>query len=770
MNLASRCREAIAQAASLKKELSVQKKKTAEAVSQTHQLIAQLKKMSPERRKSAATTTVTAVVSSAGSEEKTPSPNAVAVMVPVVTPDVSSIEPSLLPDASSPSPSPPIIAIADEEEGDSEHKEDDAPLLYRPEDIVALFDGEKEESRRRSERTNEEEPEAAAIATPLIAATAVIEPTNGLVVDTAGAGSLPSPKPDAPASSEEDLLLEDEEESSDTVATEIVIPPEKLLPSFPVAASPLMNIMTRKQYSLNDSYDEEYPEEPTPLLTSSKKAASSLLSSIDAFEASFSTSFPDSFSPRDEDEGNPSGLYNPFDTNSPAKTDPPSSLSPPPPQVIDGHVSPQPSNNPLSPKSLAHSPGLEMSPRDTPPRKLNAFKFPNRLDEKSSSLLVKPLPMSLNTVDLMQNGEAAYTLRIGEATAATPRAAHNGTLSSTASVSSSESPDIEVVSPNGQTRITMASMANHITPISPSSSFPSPRSNDSTTGGKSSSYEMVVGSGSAATRFMKARNEGPDDEISHARLRSTQARVSPLPSPPADSNVSRFKKTLTISTNDKSKRSLGGVGPLSSRSNGSTESSTATSDTTSSSVSPLTNPKITTPTADMVGTTSTAHGRFHRAARTFHHVGSAAAKVREIKAQRNRSRSAPRVRTTPPSLTFNAASGGGGGGENHQHHLPDRPTHKLTGYNAARARYERAIQSPKDNVKDFKGKDNVASSSSQQPPPPQQSGFENDLLLDDGRQRRNVNLSNRQRRAADCANGSSPLLSSPKRSSLVNTK
>ena len=51
MNLASRCREAITQAAGLKKELSQQKKKTAEAVSQTVAVIEQLKKMQKQHKK-----------------------------------------------------------------------------------------------------------------------------------------------------------------------------------------------------------------------------------------------------------------------------------------------------------------------------------------------------------------------------------------------------------------------------------------------------------------------------------------------------------------------------------------------------------------------------------------------------------------------------------------------------------------------------------------------------------------------------------------------
>jgi hypothetical protein len=49
MNLASRCREAISQAANMKKDLSVQKRKTAEAVAQTHVLLDQLKKMKQQQ-------------------------------------------------------------------------------------------------------------------------------------------------------------------------------------------------------------------------------------------------------------------------------------------------------------------------------------------------------------------------------------------------------------------------------------------------------------------------------------------------------------------------------------------------------------------------------------------------------------------------------------------------------------------------------------------------------------------------------------------------
>jgi hypothetical protein len=857
MNLASRCREAIAQAASLKKELSVQKKKTAEAVHQTHQLIAQLKRMSnsPERQqkqpKSSKTTTTTTAVRSSSSQQHDGS---LAAIIPAVasipavaavTPDVAMVvvhdDARLL----SNNGSVPVLLL--EEDGDSEHKEDDVVAVVPisavssppgiPGEETAICHGHaagKKDSDHQdcpppsAEVTTTQEPEVTTATSTIVAETvtttttaivfaSTLTPvvTAPLVVDTdittaAPRATEPSPlplsKPDAPASSEEldDVLLllqqegtdeTEDEESSDTVAAEILLPP----PSFPATASPMMTLMARKhhQLGLNDSYDEEYPEEPK-LMTSSKKAASSLLSSIDAFEASFSTSFPDSFSPKDEDndgEGGHSagGLYNPFDTNSPTKSDPPPSCLSPPPSSngdVNNHdhaTSPIPmsnNGNPLSPKS-----SLTMSPRDTPPRKLGAFKLQNRLlDEKSSSslsssLLVKPLPMSLNMMDLKNHkgdGEDA-AVRGAELKAVTPRTAHLGNaLSLTASTSSAESPDIEVLSPNGQTRISMSSMTNNNTAISPSSSFSSPRaSTTATTGGKSSStsYEMV--GGSSGSRFTKARHEGPDDEIFHARLRASthqQQRVSPLPSSQADSNVPRFKKSLTISTTDTAKRSLRGSGPLSSRSNGSsTESSAGTSDTTASSTSPHHHSKVmmTTPTADIVGTT-TAHGRFHRAARTFHHVGSAAAKVREIKAQRNRSKSAPRIRTsTPPSLTFNVNAAGSG--ENH--HLPDRPQHKLTGYGAARARYERAIQSsPRDGL--FKDKDGAAASSSSSSAasalPQNGGGGENAsslLLQDDGRQRRNVNLSNRQRRAADFGNGTSPLLASPKRlSSLVNTK
>ena len=50
MNLASRCREAITQAANMKRDLSTQKRKTAEAVAQTHLLLDQLKKMKQQQK------------------------------------------------------------------------------------------------------------------------------------------------------------------------------------------------------------------------------------------------------------------------------------------------------------------------------------------------------------------------------------------------------------------------------------------------------------------------------------------------------------------------------------------------------------------------------------------------------------------------------------------------------------------------------------------------------------------------------------------------
>lgn len=567
MNLASRCREAIAQAAALKKELSIQKKKTAEAVHQTHQLISQVKKMSPERQ----------------SQRSTPS---------IVTPNVVT----------------PIECDG------SEHKEDDVvQIVHRHETVDIPSAGIVPEKSVTTITTDDTTLDVSPIPSPKAAA----EPSN--LNDTT------HPKPDAPTSSEEDL-----EEETDTV-------PETIKPAFPASLS--------RSKSQNDSYDEEYPEEPAIGVVAKK--GSSLLSSIDAFEASFSTNFPESFTPKDEDAIKTASLYNPFDTTSPTKGGPPANLTPTSPAsspTTNHAIPPGPlqlkaapnagvvvstkqqvplnlkamNSTTLSPKNGI---GLDVSPRDTPPRKLS------RQQEEKASLLVKALPLSLNMVELKNHDET-----------------------------SPDSPDIEVLSPNGQTRLTPV--------MSPASSTSSKSS------AKVSSYEMVPRGA-----------DGPEDETFPSRMRSR--RVGPTPE---HRPVARFKKPLAVETTRQSRG-----GPLSSRSNGGSSLEVPVKSTTDTS------------------------SRVQRASRPFGHVGSAAAKVRELKA-RDRSSSAPRIRTLP-SLTFS---------EN-----PERPQ-QLTGYGSARARYERAIHSPKDV---------------------------SDIPMD-GRQRRNVNLSNRRR--ADFGSGASPLNSSPK--------
>lgn len=154
-----------------------------------------------------------------------------------------------------------------------------------------------------------------------------------------------------------DSWLEDYDEAAETTDTlmSLINTPIKQ-EYFPHSASP--KITRRYQHaSLNDSYDEEFPPDmiQQPILSLSRKAkiksnnfkesveeqegspeeGSALLSSIDAFEASFNTSFPDSFSPRDEvtsltspvtttDKASTAvGIYDPFQASTPTKASPP---------------------------------------------------------------------------------------------------------------------------------------------------------------------------------------------------------------------------------------------------------------------------------------------------------------------------------------------------------------------------------------------------------------------------------------------------------------
>ena len=82
---------------------------------------------------------------------------------------------------------------------------------------------------------------------------------------------------------------------------------ETLLPSFNPATSAQRVTLRQKDYNEGFPDDIIRPKK----LAATMKEKHSLLSSIDAFEASFNTNFPDTFSPRDEPQ-KPEPVYDPF--------------------------------------------------------------------------------------------------------------------------------------------------------------------------------------------------------------------------------------------------------------------------------------------------------------------------------------------------------------------------------------------------------------------------------------------------------------------------
>jgi hypothetical protein len=127
---------------------------------------------------------------------------------------------------------------------------------------------------------------------------------------------------------------DDEEEGTDDVVPDLskATTPSVKKAFFPHPASPKASRYHNGVITKNDSYDEEMPSDI--IITRSKsgrklkaEGKSDLLSSIDAFEASFNTNFPDSFSPREgntpkSDDNSPKSesFYDPFDTSSPVKS------------------------------------------------------------------------------------------------------------------------------------------------------------------------------------------------------------------------------------------------------------------------------------------------------------------------------------------------------------------------------------------------------------------------------------------------------------------
>lgn len=351
MNLASRCREAIAQAATLKKELVAQKKKTVEAVSQTHQLLSELKKMknvSPDKRRQRQT------------DAETPSISTEDTIASTTSNELAKSPESISTKSSIPASTP------------EEDCQSDA-----------------------SEPKNHDTSTA-----------------NGLVSsDDYEPPGQESPRPDAPAS------FEDDSEEQDTVADTI---PQKTT-SFPASASP--NV-PRRFPSLKDngSYDEEYPSDLS--CQSAKSSKRSLLSSIDAFEASFNTSFPTSFTPKEGDESNEA--YDPFDTNSPQKRN-----------------SDPPGDAPLSPR-------IDRSPRDTIPNGRN----------KSNDSRKQGTVRNIKTSDETVHSDATKTQLVGERLA---DRFHKSIDSSNKRLTKDE----EVVAPRNGTESMVSRLKKNLTSQSP---------------------------------------------------------------------------------------------------------------------------------------------------------------------------------------------------------------------------------------------------------------------------------------------------------------
>lgn len=352
MNLASRCRSSISEAARLKKELNAQKKRTAEAVAQTHQLLDQLKKM---HKKSdgvnSQATSPTASDSSSPtlsdrSAKDSPPPTAVSTTTTTTTKERNSSEspPLSVRKLVTKTPAAHDVVYHDE----SEHKSDD------PVPVISL---------------NSANYPHAATATKLISSDDYENDSSSLEKQSNNNDLSTSTTSSSFLETTEEGDDSDEQEKKDTIGN-LDVPVKSLGGTkkefFPQSASPKV---PRKNQ--NREYDEEYPAD----ICHESNSATSLMNSIDLFEASFNTAlFPDSFSPGSESKD----AYDPFgETTKDTKHEQPGAI------FEDFQPKPQPSNPTIKAKELLET---LKQPKKTDIARVNAAEVFDRVaktgDEK----------------------------------------------------------------------------------------------------------------------------------------------------------------------------------------------------------------------------------------------------------------------------------------------------------------------------------------------------------------------------------------------------
>eukprot|EP00536_Pseudo-nitzschia_multiseries_P010205 jgi/Psemu1/297506/fgenesh1_pm.305_\ len=306
MDLASRCREAISHVAMLKKELAMQQKRTAQALASQRE---QTKRMADS---------LTNSFISFSSPESVGRLSHVSTSTDKKGRRISDDEDDNVMRLVSSTPSPNRIVVRPKQENELEKEKSDISESYskpliksstvRPSSPTAEVRDSPATTATHSPTSDLEEDDTVHDSTALTSTTPIKTPEKHTGEET---------KPKQPSVFSTPKKTD---RSQSPVFRDAPVDRDGL---FPFSASP--QVFNKSSPSRGSkSYDEEFPSDTIdePNGVSDVKYATSqrkfnLINSIDAFEKSFSTDFPDSFAPKEGSEsGHSSGsgqrIYNPF--------------------------------------------------------------------------------------------------------------------------------------------------------------------------------------------------------------------------------------------------------------------------------------------------------------------------------------------------------------------------------------------------------------------------------------------------------------------------
>lgn len=351
MNLASRCREAISHVAMLKKELAVQKRRGEEVNRQqppaAHGRSTSPPAVSPSKQQQQQPQTLD-VVEEIGRMDRILAAHQQARTEPpvVLRTPTSSPKPKITDIDEPVSDKAPPPAAASEEKKDSEEDTDDE---VSPPHLVSSDDYEEDDVPVGNALTEDDE----ASQPPSLSPSKIIRSLGESEESSPSPSSFKGILREKSTSSQVDVDAVnvddddddyDEEEMGDRMPSPAKAPPPGEGTIFPQTASPIIRGGYNEEFPgditaaavrhhhhlhqprlgrfeesdavLSTSNDSDPPapeQQPGPFERLRQRSAMSTISSIDAFEASFQTDFPESFSPRDDNEKKSStDAYNPF--------------------------------------------------------------------------------------------------------------------------------------------------------------------------------------------------------------------------------------------------------------------------------------------------------------------------------------------------------------------------------------------------------------------------------------------------------------------------